>query len=618
MGTADGPRERLGPEIDTPGLRGLARSAPYLHDGSAATLLDVLTTANPADEHGVTSHLDPSQLQVLVAYMLAWPAARDGCLDCPAPTGLPPAAQPLTQPAATTALATATRGRARRAGGPLSISGHVTDASSGAPVGGALVTIRATGISTKSKADGSFVLPASASSESVEVTAWAPGTYIAYVATAIPAAGLELALRAYHTTDDPTYEWVDPTPEGGSASACGNCHPVPLQQWQGNAHGGAVGNPRFFSFYNGTNVTGTETVTPGYLLDFPGTTGICAACHAPGAAIDAPYATDMNAVRGEVTAGVHCDFCHKIGGAYLHARAPVDARCETCHDADGGLVAPALEVYRNAPGVQSYRVLRPPPGEQIFIGPYPDIHDPDTFLPFISESAFCAPCHEFSFWGTPIYTSYSEWLASPWSDRESGQHLPVLPHAPDRRHPLRPAREGRPPAPAGDDPVPPPARRAQPGVDAGDRRPRPRRRPRRRRAARLGGGHQQRRRTPRPHGPPRPPPAAPRRSEGRRRDAAGAACRRHRPRVGRHLRRRRRQGLRQAAARRRQRRVSGGELLEAGRHRRGHAHRRPGDRRLQLLVRRPRRILDRQGTGDLPAVCSSPSPTATVGPWTSW
>ena len=49
----------------------------------------------------------------------------------------------------------------------------------------------------------------------------------------------------------------------------------------------------------------------------------------------------------------------------------------------------------------------------MFFGPYPDIHDPDTYAPDMSESAFCAPCHQFSFWGTPIYTSYDEWLREP-------------------------------------------------------------------------------------------------------------------------------------------------------------------------------------------------------------
>jgi DNA-binding beta-propeller fold protein YncE len=64
--------ERLGGELaglDTPTLRGVWATPPYLHDGSAPTLMDVVTTANPNDEHGVTSDLTPAQLDVLVAYL---------------------------------------------------------------------------------------------------------------------------------------------------------------------------------------------------------------------------------------------------------------------------------------------------------------------------------------------------------------------------------------------------------------------------------------------------------------------------------------------------------------------------------------------------------------------
>jgi YVTN family beta-propeller protein len=73
VGTADAPGELFGPDIDTPSLRFLYDSAPYLHDGSAASLLEVLTSKNPADEHGRTSHLSPAELADLVAFMLALP-----------------------------------------------------------------------------------------------------------------------------------------------------------------------------------------------------------------------------------------------------------------------------------------------------------------------------------------------------------------------------------------------------------------------------------------------------------------------------------------------------------------------------------------------------------------
>jgi YVTN family beta-propeller protein len=73
VGTADGPGEWFGPQIDTPTLRFLFDSPPYLHDGSALTLYEVLTTKNPGDEHGVTSQLSDSEIEDLVAFLLALP-----------------------------------------------------------------------------------------------------------------------------------------------------------------------------------------------------------------------------------------------------------------------------------------------------------------------------------------------------------------------------------------------------------------------------------------------------------------------------------------------------------------------------------------------------------------
>ena len=64
---------RLGQTItglDTPTLKGLWETAPYLHDGSAATLLDVITTANPNDMHGKTSGLTSVEQRQLVDYLL--------------------------------------------------------------------------------------------------------------------------------------------------------------------------------------------------------------------------------------------------------------------------------------------------------------------------------------------------------------------------------------------------------------------------------------------------------------------------------------------------------------------------------------------------------------------
>lgn len=54
---------------DTPTLREIWRSAPYLHDGRANTLNDVIGPANPQDRHGETSTLSDEQRRDLVEYL---------------------------------------------------------------------------------------------------------------------------------------------------------------------------------------------------------------------------------------------------------------------------------------------------------------------------------------------------------------------------------------------------------------------------------------------------------------------------------------------------------------------------------------------------------------------
>lgn len=54
----------------TPTLLEMWRTAPYLHDGSASTIREVLTTKNAGDRHGKTSHLTDKELDQLEAYIL--------------------------------------------------------------------------------------------------------------------------------------------------------------------------------------------------------------------------------------------------------------------------------------------------------------------------------------------------------------------------------------------------------------------------------------------------------------------------------------------------------------------------------------------------------------------
>ena len=55
--------------IDTPTLKGVWATAPYLHDGSAKTLREVLTTKNQNQLHGKTASLNDKQMDELICYL---------------------------------------------------------------------------------------------------------------------------------------------------------------------------------------------------------------------------------------------------------------------------------------------------------------------------------------------------------------------------------------------------------------------------------------------------------------------------------------------------------------------------------------------------------------------
>jgi DNA-binding beta-propeller fold protein YncE len=73
--------------FDTPTMIELWRTAPYLHLGHAASLLEVLTKFNPEDKHGKTSHLSAPQLDQLVAYMMQIGPLGDDTTKADASTG---------------------------------------------------------------------------------------------------------------------------------------------------------------------------------------------------------------------------------------------------------------------------------------------------------------------------------------------------------------------------------------------------------------------------------------------------------------------------------------------------------------------------------------------------
>ncbi|MHC4608919.1 MAG: hypothetical protein ACYS7M_01050, partial [Planctomycetota bacterium] len=57
--------------LDVPHLNNIYDSAPYLHNGSAATLEEIWTRLNMLEGHGLTSDLTRRQFNDLMAYLRA-------------------------------------------------------------------------------------------------------------------------------------------------------------------------------------------------------------------------------------------------------------------------------------------------------------------------------------------------------------------------------------------------------------------------------------------------------------------------------------------------------------------------------------------------------------------
>jgi hypothetical protein len=319
----------------------------------------------------------------------------------------------------------------------IAITGTVFGAGD-RPLSGATVRIQATVNQTLTDDQGRFMLVGLEAGTPVTVSAWKDGYYCAKDEQVTPpASGITFTMRLVQTNDNPAYQWIAPFGE----NSCYSCKPGVTQVWLDNdAHGKSASNLRFLTMYNGTDVNGNQSPAtrygysrdygripllpdltqpyfgPGYKLDFPDTPGNCATCHTPGAAIDAPYGIDPNTVAGVNKSGVHCDYCHKVADVKLN---PVT-----------GLP------YPNMPGVLSQDIRRPFPEDedryQIFFGTFDDDNVPmeDTYLPLLMKSQWCAPCHFAVFWDTVVYSSFGEWLASPYSDPQTGKtcqqcHMPA-------------------------------------------------------------------------------------------------------------------------------------------------------------------------------------------------
>lgn len=313
------------------------------------------------------------------------------------------------------------------------------------PVSKATVRLQTTELFTTTDENGRFLLDiGSYNSDNIPLTAWALGYFCGGPVSASRGdRQVVIHLEAHTTEDNVEYQWLSAFSVAGEPGNCQNCHTdsqhedallFPFEEWSRDAHGNSATNSRFLTMYQGVDLDGNQSPLtsheyhpdygtfplppdmslpyygPGFKLDFPDRTGNCATCHLPVASINDPFMTDPTQASGVELEGVNCDFCHKIWS--------VEVDTET------------LLPLPNRTGVLSYEFRRPPEEHQFFAGPYDDVAPgEDTFLELQNESLICAPCHSAIFWDTQIYNSYGEWLASPYSDPQTGQtcqdcHMP--------------------------------------------------------------------------------------------------------------------------------------------------------------------------------------------------
>lgn len=260
------------------------------------------------------------------------------------------------------------------------LQGSVRDAEK--PVAAARVRLKGASFTTHTDAHGRFRLPQSLSSS--RVTVWKEGYFIGGSRLGLSPI---ISLMRLPAEDNAEYQWVDPAPSASEIQNCANCHAEIYREWSESGHARSTMGRRFRNLYEGTDWHGNANAGWGLLTQYPDGGGVCASCHAPAA-----KEYDLRHVNGVGANGVHCDYCHKIEGV---ANGTI------------GLTH----------GRFNLRLLRPTEG-QIFFGALDDVdRGEDAYSPLYRDSRYCASCHEGIVFGVHVYSTYSEWQASPAAHR---------------------------------------------------------------------------------------------------------------------------------------------------------------------------------------------------------
>lgn len=347
---------------------------------------------------------------------------------------------------------------------PPTISGTVANAKG--PIAGAIVQLQGSPNRTTTAANGTFTLNQIAGTNPITLTAWATGNYIGWTMLDPNAPNwnrsqaITIQLEPHPTADN--YAFTGFSQDGVTgAKSCGICHRE-YDEWKADAHSLSSQNPHFVTLYLGTDSQGHQGQPiqynmqgkplppdpslpysgPGFRLDNPDRAGSCAACHAP-------YAARISNEKNCSWMGCHSSVTVEHSNGMLQPgvfatssteRAQDGVSCEFCHQIGDVLLNDKTQLPNSdRPGILSLRMFRPPDGGNLFFGTMVDVTRKDSYLPLLSESKFCATCHygvlggvvgmDTMTGGTLVYSSYSEWLNSPYSNPKTGKtcqdcHMP--------------------------------------------------------------------------------------------------------------------------------------------------------------------------------------------------
>ncbi len=266
------------------------------------------------------------------------------------------------------------------------------------------------------------------------ISVWVPGYYISSEPCQTDKTAYEISLTpiALHNTSG--YSWIGA--DVGTQN-CRGCHSespgrIEFFEWKSDGHSTSFDDSFFWTMYLGQDTKGQrgkETIWkilengqrvrlagtpltpdpgPGFKLDYPNNYGNCGYCHMPAAVDGSQQEVDL-AIR-----------MTNLPGEPLHVEAE-GVTCDVCHKVTDVILGNNELPFPDRPGIQSFSLLLPEPGQTHYIGPLA-YHSAGasirlTCSPVFSESKFCAACHYGVFGDVVIYNSYGEWLDSPYSEK---------------------------------------------------------------------------------------------------------------------------------------------------------------------------------------------------------